>query len=136
MFQKILLPLLCLFFLVTVAPGQQDQGVLTGTVMDSTGAVIPGATVTATEVNTNITHTAETNMSGVYVIGPIKIGTYDVTVESTGFKKALRSGVEVHANDRIGLDITLELGDIVEVIEVTGATPILQTQEASLSRLV
>ena len=104
MLRTTILLLLCLFLLVIVASAQQDQGVITGTVMDSTGAVIPGANVTATEVNTNITHTAETNMSGVYVIGPIKIGTYEVTVESTGFKKAVRNGVEVHANDRIGLD--------------------------------
>lgn len=136
MLQKIALPLFCLFLLVTVASAQQDQGVITGTVTDSTGAVIPGANVTATEVNTNISRTAETNMSGVYVIGPIRIGTYDVTVESAGFKKAVNSGVEMHANDRIGLDVSLELGSMVEVIEVTGATPLLQTQEASLSHLV
>jgi hypothetical protein len=115
---------------------QQDQGVITGTVKDATGAVIPGAKVTARDVDRNISHTAQSNLSGVYTIGPIKIGTYEVTVERSGFKKAVRPDVELHPNDRIGVDFALELGNMIEVIEVTGATPMLQTEEASLAYVI
>lgn len=121
--------------LVPAAWAQLDQAAIKGTISDSTNAVIPNARVTARNVDTNLSHSAVTNLSGVYVIGPVRIGTYGVSVDCEGFKKAVRPGVELHPNDRIGLNFTLELGSVVEVMEVTGATPILQTEEASLSHL-
>lgn len=123
---------LCAFSLF----GQTDQAVITGTITDSTQAVIPGAKVTAREANTNITSVHTTNESGLYVIGPVKIGVYEISVEAEGFKKAVRSGVELHPNDRIGLNFALEVGNIVEVVEVTGSTPILETETASLAYTV
>ena len=115
---------------------QQDQGVITGTVTDSTGAVIPGAKVTVRNVDTNIVQTAETNVNGVYFVGPVRVGRYEVAVEAEGFKKSVRSGIEVHANDRIGLDFELEIGAVTEVIEVTGQTPILKTETSALETVV
>ena len=129
----------CILLLALLVPAgwaQQDQAVITGTISDATQAVIPDATVTARNVDTNISYSAVTNMSGVYVIGPVRIGVYEVSVECEGFKKAVRADVQLHPNDRIGLNFTLELGSLVEVMEVTGATPILQTEESSLSHVV
>ena len=115
---------------------QQDQGVITGTVMDTTGAVIPGAEVSIREVNTGITVAKQTNASGVYVSGPLKVGVYEVSVSTEGFKRSVKSGVEIHAGDRIGMNFEMEVGNVVEVIEVTGATPLLETESATLAYTV
>jgi hypothetical protein len=64
---------------------QQDQGNITGTITDSTGAVIPGANITARETNTNVMLISSSNEGGVYVVGPLKIGTYEISVETDGF---------------------------------------------------
>ena len=70
----------------SIAIGQQDQGVITGTVSDATGAVIPGALVSIRQVDTGITLEKETNASGIYVSGPLKVGVYEVSVGTEGFK--------------------------------------------------
>ena len=116
--------------------GQQDQGTVTGTVTDSTGAVIPGASVNARETSTNVTLVASTNEGGVYVVGPLKIGTYEISVETDGFKKSVRAGVEIHGGDRLGIDFQLEVGDLVEVVTVEGTTPVLKTENATLDYTV
>ena len=115
---------------------QQDQGNITGTITDSTGAVIPGANITARETSTNVTLISSSNEGGVYVVGPLKIGTYEISVESDGFKRSVRAGVEIHAGDRIGLDFELEVGDLVEVVTVEGTTPVLKTENATLDYTV
>ena len=120
----------------TGAFAQQDQGNITGTITDSTGAVIPGASITAREISTNVTLRSSSNESGVYVVGPLKIGTYELSVESDGFKRSVRAGVEIHAGDRIGLDFELEVGDLVEVVTVEGTTPVLKTENATLDYTV
>ncbi len=125
-----------LLFLAAPVLAQQDQGVITGTITDATGAVIPGAMVTIGEMNTGITVEKQANASGTYVSGPLKVGMYEISVGTEGFKTAVRSGVEIHAGDRIGLNFALEIGNLVEVVEVTGATPLLQTESATLDYTV
>ena len=130
---------LCLLasgFGVSDAIAQQDQGVITGTVLDASGAAVPGASILIRETNTGIEVRRESNFSGVYVSGPLRVGVYEISVESPGFKKAVSSGVEIHAGDRLGLNVTLEVGEVVEVVEVTGATPLLETESATLSYTV
>ena len=124
--------------LLAVAPalGQQDQGNITGTITDSTGAVIPGAAITARNLDTNVTISSGSNEAGTYVVGPLKIGSYEISVESDGFKRSVRSGVEIHAGDRIGIDFQLEVGELVEVVTVEGTTPVLKTENATLDYTV
>ncbi len=125
-----------LLFLSAPVLAQQDQGVITGTIMDATGAVIPGAAVSIRETNTGITVDRQANASGTYVSGPLKVGVYEISVETEGFKKSVRSGVEIHAGDRMGLNFNLEVGNVVEVVEVTGTTPLLETESATLAYTV
>jgi hypothetical protein len=135
MMKKVLFSALFLLMAGTLF-AQQDQGFFTGTVADETGAVIPGAEVEAREVNTNIVTSALTNETGTYVLGPVRIGTYEVSVELTGFKRAVASNLEVHPSDRIGLDFTLELGAISDTVTVTSQTPLLKTETSSLDHVV
>src|SRR5688572_24016370 len=97
----VFVPLLAWLVTVLLAPplwAQAVTGTLLGSVTDAEGLAIPGATVTITEVNTNIKTTAVTNENGNYVFASLRNGTYRVEAELTGFKKAIRDGVTVQVN--------------------------------------
>ena len=113
-----------------MAYGQAVKGTLLGTVTDGSGAVVPGAGITITEVNTGISRSTETNASGYYVFANLETGTYRVAVELPGFRKAVRDGVEVQVNSTIRADAALEPGAASETIEVTAAPLTLQTDRA------
>ncbi len=115
---------------------QQDMGVITGVITDTTGAAVPGAKVTVTNRNTNETRAAETEESGSYTVGPLRVGTYDIAVEKTGFKRAVWASVEVHAQDRVRADFRLDLGAVAETVNVTSEAPILQAETATLAHVV
>lgn len=120
----------------TIAAAQQDMGVITGVVTDSTGAVIPGAKVTAVNRDTNETRATETAETGAYTVGPLRVGTYNIVVEKTGFKRAVWEAIELHAQDRVRADFRLDLGQVAETITVTSEAPLLQAESASLSHVV
>jgi hypothetical protein len=81
-----------------IVDAQAVKGGLVGNIVDASALALPGVTVTITEVNTNISYTAVTNESGNYVFANLKDGTYRVSGELTGFKKAVREGVIVPVN--------------------------------------
>src|ERR1700752_3405174 len=85
--------------LSSAAFGQMVNGTIVGTVTDSSGAVIAGAKVTITEVNTKIVHSNVTNPSGDYSFPDLPPGTYDIVAEMTGFKKQLKTGTVLEANN-------------------------------------
>ena len=117
-------------------PAQQDMGVITGLVTDGTGAAVPGAQVRVLNRETNEAREAATETAGTYTVGPLRVGTYDVTVEKTGFKKALWQGIEVHAQDRVRTDFQLQLGAMAEVVSVTSEAPLLATETSTLGYVV
>lgn len=118
------------------AAGQQDQGVIIGTVTDASTAVIPGATITALNPATNASIRTQTNANGVYLLGPLKVGVYSVSAAVDGFTKFIRHGVQIHANDRLGLDFVLDPSAMVEIIQVWDDTPLLNTETAALEHVV
>jgi hypothetical protein len=126
-------------FLISVAVmglAQVDTGSLVGSVKDASGALLPGVTVTATNTDTGVATSAKTQESGEYVITPLHIGRYSVTVEATGFKREVRKDIVLDVQQTIRLDFSLNLGAISETVEVTGAPPLLQTEDASLGNVV
>lgn len=116
--------------------GQAVRGTLLGNVMDTSGLAVPGATVTITEVNTNITTSNVTNESGYYLFSNIQDGTYRVEAELTGFKKFLRDGVRVDVNTTVRVDIKLEVGTLTETVTVEAASPVLQTDRTDTGRII
>ena len=86
--------------LVAVSKSQQDMGVITGLVTDPSRAAVAGATVSAVNRETNEIRFAATSETGVYTVGPLRIGVYDISIEKAGFKKAIRGEVALHAQDR------------------------------------
>ena len=113
---------------------QVDTGVLSGTVSDGTGAVIPGASVEILNTGTNYQLTRESNASGLYVSPPLPPGTYRITVSSDGFRTAAKE-VALNLSERIAVDFELEVGAVAESIDVEAIGAVLQTETATLSTL-
>ena len=103
---------LCLLLCGLPAAAQTTAGSIVGTVTDTTGSIVPNAAVTVTNEGTGITFSATTDTAGNYVVTPIPVGRYTVTVETKGFKKAVRAGIIVNVQDRIGVNVVLEVGEI------------------------
>jgi len=122
--------------LPTAARAQKDAGSIVGTVKDSSGALIAHATVTVTDVERGSTFSAATNDAGEYIAGPLRVGHYTVTVEHAGFKKAVSEIVNLDVQQRIALNVTLQVGRITEEIQVTGAAPLLETETSELGQVV
>jgi len=111
--------------------GQRDLGTITGTIVDPQGSGVPKAKVTILENATGITYTVTSSDTGEFARPLLKPGTYSVTVEAVGFRKAEQKGVLVTAGERIGVNIGLQLGDINQTVEVASTAPLLQTESAA-----
>ncbi len=125
------------FLLVrSVAFAQVDTGTILGTVRDSSGAVVSGATVTVRNEGTSFTQSTKTSSAGEYVFTPLKIGKYTVEVEDQGFKKQRRTGIVLDIQQQAVSDFTLTVGDVSTEVEVTAAVPILQTENGSVGQVI
>ena len=124
--------------LVTPAPmwAQTNTGVITGTVTDQSGAVIPNATVTITSQSTNAPLTFTTNAEGEFTSVPINPDTYSVVVTAQGFQAQEQSGIILRVQDRLNLNIKLTVGSVSNRVVVTGQTPTVDTQTSSLGQVV
>jgi Carboxypeptidase regulatory-like domain len=109
---------------------QMDQGAITGTVVDPSGAVIRAADVTLTNTGTGLVLTSKTNKSGDYYFSPIKTGTYTVSASAVGFETTQQNNVVVHVTDRLNIPFKLTPGKITETVTVISAAPLMQTQTA------
>jgi hypothetical protein len=107
---------------------QTDRGVITGTVKDASGAVVPGAQVTAVQTGTNASYSSKTTTSGDFTVPSLPVGNYRVRVENTGFKIYLVNDVVVGAGATVLLDVALELGTTQQTVEVSANAQLLQTE--------
>jgi hypothetical protein len=114
----------------------QTLGEIVGEVRDSTGAVVPNATVTATNVATNAVRTTTTNEAGLYTFPALVPGTYTVRVEMRGFRTTVRSNIELQVQQTARIDFALEVGQIAEAIEVSGSAAILNTENATVGTVI
>ncbi len=127
--------LLCCVLALAVCSGSafaQDvqSATVVGTVTDPTGAVVPNASVTVTNTATNISAHATTNAEGAYYVPFQSAGTYDITVSAPGFKQFVRRGVVLEIGQTPRINVSLEVGNTTEAVEVTAAAPILATDNA------
>ena len=128
------LAMLCL--VPSRAAAQAVTGTLLGNINDSSGGSVPGVTVTATEVQTNIARTAVTNEAGFFLFSSLRNGKYTVTAELQGFKKVIRENVLVDVNTTIRVDMSLEVGAMTESVNVAAESPSLQTDRTDTGRLL
>ena len=127
-----------LFVLAAVTTGwaQKDMGNIVGIVKDGTGAVVADAKVTVADVDRGTAFHTTTNSSGEYVAGPLRIGQYTVAVEKSGFKRALAGPVQLNVQDRVAVDVILQVGAINETMTVSTTTPQLETETSELGQVV
>ncbi len=126
------------FVLVTAgtALAQSDRGAIAGTILDSSGAVVQGAAVTATGVNTGAVYKATSTDTGAYRIPDMQVGSYDITIIAAGFKTSEQKGVVVQINTTSSLDVTLQPGAVTETLTVLADMPTLQTETSDIGTVV
>ena len=117
----------------TDAAAQAVYGSIGGVVRDSSGAAMPGATVTVTSIERKTVDTVVANESGFYVKDRLLPGVYEVKAELTGFKTAVLPEVRVSVDTQTPINFDLQVGEVTERIEVTGGSPLLKTDRADVS---
>ena len=113
-----------------------DRAIITGVVIDPTGALIPGASVTILDEGTGVATELESNSAGAYNSPSLVLGVYTVRVESAGFKTFQRSGILLTGGLIFRQDAIMELGDVTETVEVVAASEMLSTQQGDLTHTV
>lgn len=116
--------------------GQETTASITGTISDPSGAAVVGATVTATDVDRGTTFSTKTNSLGYYLITRIPIGNYSLTVESNGFEKYQQGAFTLVLNQVAKIDVQMKVGQMNQVVEVTSAQPVMQTQTTELGTVI
>jgi hypothetical protein len=122
--------------LAGTASAQAVTGTIIGTVADTTGAVLPGVSVTVKQTETGFTRTLTSDSNGEFTAASIPTGTYTVTGEISGFKSVSLSNVQVGVDSRVRTDLKLEVGAMTESVEIVATTPLVQTSSSDLSTTV
>ena len=125
-----------LMFCVLAAFGQSDRGTITGTVADSTGAVVANAPIEARNVDTGAVYRAGSSMTGNYTLSQLPTGTYELSVMVPGFKRFVRQGIVLPVAQTVRIDIGLDLGAASESVTITAEAPLLKTESGELSHNV
>src|SRR6185312_2974637 len=125
------------FFLTfTYAAFGQTGGTITGLISDPAGAVVANAPVEAKNTATGVVVSAASSATGNYVFGAVPAGTYEVSVNLTGFKKYVRTGVEVQQLQTTRVDISLTIGAATESVTVSEVVSLLKTETGDVSHNV
>jgi hypothetical protein len=125
----LLVTFLLAFACATPLSAQTSRGTVSGTISDQSSAVLPGASVTLTNTETNVARSTVTNDEGFYRFDAVDLGTYSVTIEANGFGTATRTGIIVNANQTSTIEAALAPGAQAETVEVTGTSgDALQTE--------
>ena len=115
---------------------QQTTGSISGTVKDSSGAVVPQASVTATNVNTGAVDKTVSDANGVYTFPTLPAGSYSISVEQTGFNQVTLSGITLQVYQKAALDVVLQVGGTKQTVTVEASTPLVDPTTSSLGTVV
>ncbi len=128
--------LVILSVVLTPAVAQEVTAAITGTVVDPSGAAIANASVVATDTQRGVTWPTHTNETGAYNLPRVPIGTYTLKIEAKGFQTAVRPAFTLVLNQTARVDVSMKVGQVGEIVEVTGAAPVLQTETTEVSTLI
>jgi Carboxypeptidase regulatory-like domain/TonB-dependent Receptor Plug Domain/TonB dependent receptor-like, beta-barrel len=128
----------CVLLIALAAPAaaQFETASVVGTIRDQSGAVIPAAKVTLTNTATGVSLTRSSNADGTYEFVTVKSGVYVVTAEQTGFSIALADNVQVQVGARMRVDLQLTVGTVSEQIQVTAASPLVETDTSQRGQVI
>ncbi|HEY2932098.1 MAG TPA: carboxypeptidase-like regulatory domain-containing protein [Acidobacteriota bacterium] len=116
-----------------IGQSQSIYGAVVGVVIDQSGALVPGVTVTATNVQTNISGSTVTDDQGYYRIENLLPASYRVTAELPGFKRFVRDGVTISTSQTVRVEITLQVGEVSDIVQVTEEVPLIETESPQIS---
>ena len=128
--------LLCLLRFGGVTPAQETNAVITGAVVDGSGAAVVGAQVEVKNLGTAAVQAVDTKSSGIYTAGQLIPGTYSITVSKSGFETSVQTGIVLTVGQEATVNINLHVGDVKETVTVTGAAELLNTTNAEISQVV
>lgn len=117
-------------FAPALLQAQANSGSMSGVVTDPNGAIVPGVKIVAKNASSGLLTETKSSEAGIYVFPNLPVGTYEVVAEFTGFKKLTHSNIEVRIASRQELDIKLEVGDVMQTVEVNGQGEVLETNTA------
>src|SRR4051794_19638757 len=115
---------------------QNNTGIISGRVTDSSGAVVPNALITVTQTETNVDAASVTNADGLFRVPSLINGPYRVTISAAGFKKQIREGISLRIGENLNVEVKLDVGAITESIQVTSPLPLLDTQTSSTGQVM
>ena len=127
--------LIAAFFTLPLA-AQVSTATISGTVTDQQGAVAAEVTVRATQETTNVSFETKTTQAGVYTLPSLPVGSYRVTVDATGFKREVRSGILLRVADNVRVDFQLAIGSVSETVEVTAQAQLVDSASATIAKVV
>ncbi len=121
---------------MAICAAQDSRGSFVGTVLDASGAVVPGAEIRATRIATGVTALGVANDSGKFNIPFLLPGTYSVVASKAGFKTYSRNNIELRVDDTIDLTLRLEVGNLTETVNVEGGAPLLETADSTIGQVM
>ncbi|MGH9397107.1 MAG: carboxypeptidase-like regulatory domain-containing protein [Terriglobia bacterium] len=133
---KLVVVFLILFAAASPLWGQIDRGAIVGAVRDSSGAVIPNATVTVANKDTGVSVSTQTNSDGAYQVLALIPGTYSAAASASGFGKQTQSGIVIHVQSRLNVNFSLNVGAVRQEVVVTTLPELLQTQTAAVGHVI
>ncbi|MHB1022686.1 MAG: TonB-dependent receptor [Acidobacteriaceae bacterium] len=125
-----------LFVLTSFAYSQSTSASLNGSVVDGSGAAIPGAKITIKNLDTNLVQTTANNAAGVYTLSPLPPGRYTITAERQGFQRYVQTGIVLTVGEAATANITLQPGDVHQTVMVTANAELINTTSAEISSVV
>src|SRR4051812_34483504 len=128
--------LLLTLAMITTSSAQQITGRIVGTVLDASGAGVPGAEVTAANQNTGISASSKTDAQGNYVFPTLPTGSYTVRIAAQGFRSAVSSDNQIGVAQTARVDFNLEVGSVTESVVVEAVAPLVQSTTSDISQSI
>ena len=119
-----------------MAYAQVERGTIVGEIRDASGAIVVNASVGVTNVNTGVVYSTFTNDAGQFLAPNLIPGEYAITVSLQGFKTLERKGILLQADGRVSLDLSLEVGEVTEKVEITAAAPFLESESSTIRTVI
>jgi len=120
----------------SVCHAQIGRATILGSVMDTSGAAMPGVVISIKHTETGTVSNTTTNPTGLYAMPGLPVGAYEVTAEAKGFKKSVRTGIGLRVDDRAQVDFQLEIGAVSESIEVVGQASLVEASNATVGKVI
>ena len=133
---KLTLSISIILCLAAICLAQDPRGNLAGTVLDSSGAVVPGVEVKAVKLDTGVTTRGATNDAGKFNIRFLIPGTYRLIADKSGFKTYSQDDLSIRINDTLDITLRLEVGNVAETVEVRSGTPLLETASGTIGQVI